>query len=751
ASLPGAPAPLPFRAVKSTNREDRLNFCLAAPQPLSSWSRLIWEPIAKELTSEPFILAALDAERPTRERIRAIEILTEKYQGVDSDMVQRLADDPDPMVRARAVWSVGRSHPEAPNLRNVRPFLEDDNPLVVRTALEALLGAQPEVLSELLEPLARQLAHPDRFLRQTALGLLPKVVDEDLRHLAELAFPQGWQASIPIAIEFARRQDGFTKYPVEIALSLLKSASSPTLRMEAVRLLQLGLGDLNSNEPDREPVFDGYSAGHDLTDHQQEIREILQVLDEIYPSGATSLDRELERVMAMLAPDHGELFQQVVSRFTVDAHPVDDFHRLIVISRFRNSIAQEQRQLIAEAILHLERKLIARELRQDTSWNDRFVELYDRLVEQDSELPAILAMHPDFGDPGHVRLTKHIPSNLFDQVISRFAQRIRSDNDYEWSADVVYLLGESLKEDEKDLVRGQFEDYALRDSVIMSLANHPLEQDRRFFSAGLEAAPFEVLESCVNALGLLPPSEEATENVAMALALRRLGFEGKEAIARDQLAELLRRNLKEQHGYTLGRAGDPQRAAVNTWVASVQQRFPEEFARQSGGTAETEDSLRALLTTVPWSEGAAERGAAIFKQRGCVLCHGQRGSLGPDLLGATGRFSRDDLFVAIALPDRDVSPRYQTEQIATVDGHVRTGLIVYEAVDGVVLRDANNRTYRIEADEIEIRKTIPKSIMPSGLLKDLQPRDLADLYAFLKGLSSRKEPATQTAGRPSDE
>ena len=100
----------------------------------------------------------------------------------------------------------------------------------------------------------------------------------------------------------------------------------------------------------------------------------------------------------------------------------------------------------------------------------------------------------------------------------------------------------------------------------------------------------------------------------------------------------------------------------------------------------------------------------------------------------TKRFTRNDLFAAIVEPNRDISPRYQTTSIETKAGKIFTGLIVYESVDGVLLRDAEHKTYRIEAADMENKVQQRNSLMPAGLLKDTQASDLADLDAYMRGL-----------------
>jgi putative heme-binding domain-containing protein len=75
---------------------------------------------------------------------------------------------------------------------------------------------------------------------------------------------------------------------------------------------------------------------------------------------------------------------------------------------------------------------------------------------------------------------------------------------------------------------------------------------------------------------------------------------------------------------------------------------------------------------------------------------------------------------------------------------VYSGLIVYESVDGLLLRNATNQTFRIETREIVSRTRSPVSLMPNGLLKDLTPQDYADLYAYLRTLGAPPITAEQT-------
>ena len=111
-------------------------------------------------------------------------------------------------------------------------------------------------------------------------------------------------------------------------------------------------------------------------------------------------------------------------------------------------------------------------------------------------------------------------------------------------------------------------------------------------------------------------------------------------------------------------------------------------------------------------------------------------AVAPDSSRVRRGLARDDLFTAIVQPGRDVSSRYRTALVATADGQVYQGMIVYEAVDGLILQTGATATVRLAGDQIVGRRDAPGSIMPAGLLDKLPDREIADLYAYLKSLTA---------------
>ncbi|MCA9085777.1 MAG: c-type cytochrome, partial [Planctomycetaceae bacterium] len=192
-------------------------------------------------------------------------------------------------------------------------------------------------------------------------------------------------------------------------------------------------------------------------------------------------------------------------------------------------------------------------------------------------------------------------------------------------------------------------------------------------------------------------------------------------------------NLSRSFNFQFGRDGyrlQPQ--PLDDWEKHLKQRYPDFVVPQSGGDVAT--TVLAMLKDVSWKDPNPENGRQLFIKFTCQKCHSGRQALGPDLQGVAKRFTRDDLFVAIVNPDRDVSNRYVTTTVQTTSGKTYNGLIVYDSVDGLTLRDAQHNTYRIEAGDIAARIKRRASLMPSGLLRGITASEIADLYAYLQQL-----------------
>ncbi|MGQ0635089.1 MAG: DUF7133 domain-containing protein [Planctomycetaceae bacterium] len=725
--------------------DQQLVGCLDAPQPYSSWSRRAWEPLAGRLGKESFVTAAIDENQPEFRRVRAIEILTERFGGLDDDLARKLAVSPQPKVRARAAWSLGRTRPESTALVT---FVSDSDAVVQRHALEALLGAEQRAVDAAAAPIAACLGSRDRFVRAAASRVLSRMGEEKFGAASAAGVAAGGQATIAAAAALCARHPGCQASAALIALDILESKNSRELKRDAVRLLQIALGDLGPTDGRIPPAFRGYTSRVDTDLPPTELETITTRVVRLFPHEDGEVNYELGRVIAMLAPDDVPTLDRVVSQITEGSDPVDDLHRLIVSARIRSPRNRDIRNRIAAAFIGIDAKTTERSLAIDRNWDDSVSQMYRVHVERDHDLPLVLLSQPGFGRAVHVVFAEAVPREALPKAIAAFLRQIDADPNYAWAPELVLLLSQSHDPAVRDLICSKFDDFALRNAVLTALAEEPRAEDRDKFVAGLQSAPLEVLAQCVRALGRIEPASPPwpEEQVGLVRILRRLGNNGLECQVRDRVIELLERNSARRFDDRPAKAGLDQHSAIDQWTAFVREKFPEEFARQSGESAANLDELRERLARVDWASCDTARGRKLFEARACIQCHGNRGALGPDLNGATSRFSRDDLFTAIALPSRDVSPRYQTTMIGTAAGKVFTGLVVYESVDGLVLRNSTNQTFRIESRDIEYRRALSTSLMPEGLLKDLTDRDLADLYAYLKTLTVHTAEREQSFG-----
>jgi putative heme-binding domain-containing protein len=744
----GADAPRsPNQGADAPRSPSELAACLDAPQPLSSWSRARWTPVAEKLGREAFVSAALDEQLSPESRIRAIEILVDLFDGLDQRTVSRLSTADAAEVRARAIWALGRTQTSSPDAVTVSPYLQDGDPLVARFALEALLGADDKTaFDRLTAGLVQQLGGDDRYNRQAASRIVPKLDDAAFATLSNAVSKSGWQAGVSNAVAYVTRKPGVNPYAQQIGLLVLQSKHPTSLKLEAVRLMQLGLGDVGSAGK-LPPVFDGYSCPLDLTPHERDLDPLRIAVAEQFPTGLLELDYELARLAAMLAPFNPKLLDKLLAQISAESHPVDDIHYLTAAARIPVDRTRAQAAATAAALVNIEPKIVGRKLAQDSNWDDRIGEMFAEHVKHTPDLPVALLKQPGFGRPGHVLFLSQLPKERLQEAIDAFSRNIAADRNYPWTNDVVFLLGESTNPAHREIVRKLFDEFAVRNAVLMVLAAAPQEVDRPKFIEGLDASQLEVLTSSLEALGKLSAGAEPAEQFALLRTLRRLGSEDREFPPRETVVKLLRRNTRQEFGFVFGKEGYTRQAdVIDRWTAWINSQWPDEAAKQFADAGEDLARLKQQLANVDWNAGDVARGETLFSKRQCVQCHGSRRALGPDLAGAARRFSRDDLFTAIVAPNRDVSPRYQTTLIETAEGKVYTGLIVYESVDGLLLRNANNQTFRIESRDIEFRKILTTSLMPKGLLKDLEPHDLADLYSFILSLGG-SSPVVQASDK----
>lgn len=149
--------------------------------------------------------------------------------------------------------------------------------------------------------------------------------------------------------------------------------------------------------------------------------------------------------------------------------------------------------------------------------------------------------------------------------------------------------------------------------------------------------------------------------------------------------------------------------------------------------------LNPKLLDIDWStaidKGDVARGEKLFSADGigCAKCHGVKptdpAGGGPSLAESRKRFTVAYLVESVLLPSKTIAPVFKSSAIITSDGRVVTGLVVSDTADAVEVLTLKAERIKIAKADIEMRKELPTSPMPAGLIKD--PQELMDLLAYL--------------------
>lgn len=717
---------------------------LRAPQPLDAWSRARWEPIARELGPQPFADAAGNDALAEADRVRAIEVLVDTFGGLPAAAERAGLSSKSALVRARTVWAMGRAEKPVIGFQALS-LMHDADPLVRRCALETLADRIGETRPSLIGAfLPENLNHADRRVRQAAARLLARMPDKEWQEFWNDRAQFGANAALATALAAIWRSPDASPHlgAAETALAVLQQTRHDDTRAAAIRLITRALGDWNLHKPSLE-IFTGYEFPLPLAGHAELTTRIRSAVRGVFPSkeeGAldAAFNAEAARLLAMLEDDDPQLPAKVASLITAQSSATDDFHCLTVLARLRGPLSGDLPAKAASALLNLDTKLAGAQQRSKQTWGERLVELARALIARNPQVGVALANHPRLISPAHVGLVELLGSELRDKVAGAFLAAAEKDRNFVWSGELIRLVSRLPEKDVSPALRRQWSNRGLRDDLLPVFARNPDRRDRGLFFEALESANLKTVETALNALGTLPPDDSPENLLPVLRLLQRLQGDPKQADLRRTALALISRNTGQPFVFTepgtdaasLREASAP----VFEWFAATHPGHAKRLQPPAGDDAA---AWAQVLQSVPWDKGDAARGETIFRERACQTCHAAAHSLGPDLAGVASRLSKEDLFYAIVFPNRDVAPPYQPTTFVTRDGQTHTGMVVFTSADGVILQTGPTATVRLDARDIASQQPGGQSLMPAGLLNGTKPEDLADLFAYLKGIGPR--------------
>jgi putative membrane-bound dehydrogenase-like protein len=622
-----------------------------------------------------------------------------------------------------------QAQPLAPRSLDWRPGLRQQLPSQARAGdalqrLRALIALRRHAARLDGEALRKAVVanwdHADRLVRAAAVDLVSDLPPDERHELGKHARAPWQQLTFALA---TYRQD--TVAAISRTAPLIADPGvQPESRAAAVRAVQLALGGLVAPGL-KGTVWEGYSPRQDLSKLPAAVpARALVALRRAFPSGNTDLDRELSRTLAVLQDEDPTTLARVAAVLANTVDPVEQTHYLIVLGRLRAPRPAAVTARTADALLGLDRRFTERHLNRDFHWPLRMRELYAELARRDGGLHAALLAHKEFGRPDHVLFAL---AAGFDRARAarHFLARAGASKDFAWNAGLVKLVGTLPAEECLPVLCRLWGKAGLEAALLPVLARAPRPEDRGKFLTALGSPDLATVRLGLEALERLPRRHDPAEAAALVTALGRLPA-GKEGA---RMGEAIAARLRDLTGKA-GPGADPR-----AWAAWLAAAHPDLAARLGNPDGVDLGAWERRARRLDWSAGDAGRGRAVFVKASCAACHSGGQALGPDLHGVTGRFSRADLFTAIVQPSKDISPRYRTTLVETVEGKSYQGLVIYEAVDGILLQTPTG-TVRLAGEQIAARRPSPLSLMPAGLLDPLPDREVADLYAYLRGLGA---------------
>lgn len=723
-----------------TTPEAPLDRVLRADQPLASWSRARWVPLARQLGAEAFEDVVADERLDALARIRAVEVLVELFGGLDPALAERLSITSEPAVRARIAWALSREAASPTSKKVLCRLTSDADAAVQRAAWEALeVSGRIDPRSAAQPNWSQGLTSPERRVRSAAISVARGAGRESYDGFASrvriasdafaLRLAQR-RIALPDSSDVATRP--FTSDQFAECLEIFSAAGDAATRLEAVRLMQIGLGDLRIQQGQAE-VYSGY-LGNATDSLEPSVRALLvDALAPAFPSGDDELDRELARLLGMISASHPDLLPAIAHKWAADSTVEDDVHYLIVASLLEGPRTAEVTAATADALLALHGKLDAAGQFASRNWPFRVGEAFDELCRRDSALAEAVATSPKLNHVGHVLFVERLPEEL-QQAATRRLWAATVGDGQDATSELIRLAGRLPVDEALARLRPQWDEGGLRDAVVLSLAKYPRAADREKFIDALGSPQPEVVEQTAHALVALGIKYTPAEMAAVLRALKQACGLADRAEPRLSLVRLLQ--FWTEDGADVEWPDDPAKVYVG-WFEIFSDYYPAEAAKLRATSGADGATWKRRLAAIDWQTGDAARGRAVFERRACHRCHEVTGHLGPELKGAVTRMSRDDLFTAILDPSLEVSPAYLTTAIATTSGQVYHGLVVYESPESTLLQTGPDTTVRITNTETSSVRTSTQSLMPTGLLDTFSDQDLSDLYAYLKSLAAK--------------
>jgi putative heme-binding domain-containing protein len=137
--------------------------------------------------------------------------------------------------------------------------------------------------------------------------------------------------------------------------------------------------------------------------------------------------------------------------------------------------------------------------------------------------------------------------------------------------------------------------------------------------------------------------------------------------------------------------------------------------------------------------GDVAKGAPLFEQY-CSSCHQVNGKgidYGPKLSEIGSKLPREGQYLAILHPSAGISFGYEGWEFKMKNGDKVTGLIASQTESELVLKMPGGTLKTYKQSDVNSRKQLPDSMMPTGFHLAMKEQELADLVEYLMSLKKK--------------
>ncbi len=645
----------------------------------AAWEKAKEAPsMTRLLKDAPSVASLLDDPRPAVQR-RAVETLAKFGDDAVPALSAVLGPQSSPTARLNAVWTLTRIH-TARSMESIRTAMADSDP-TVREAAAYSAGLLRDAGSALL--LLDILKSGSDHLKMAAATSLGQIE-------ARVAVPELLDAA-------ARPHDRSLEHSIIYALIEIHdtaatrrglNAYSPAAKAAALTALdQMDGGGLRAEE-----ALPGLNSENDefrktalwVVSHHDEWGAALSgFFEKRLAGGKTSPAEQAELGAELSQLARNESIQSLIGRLAAPSAATTPEIRLMLLGAMRDSNLESAPRSWADALLPIlggedERALrvaleAARVLTREKSY-------------QLALANALLSLGGNPARPDEIRLGAFamLPAPMPVVMPGDFA-----------------FLTSRLASAGSPLDRGR---------AAEILGRSKMSVDQLTILAGLlrGAGPLELGK-------LLPAFEGATNEVIGAALVESLQqAKGRAAVRPDVLRPLLAKYSDETRA-----RGEALLLSLNVDAGRQKRRL---------------DDLEAGLDS-----GERNRGQAIFSgaKAACFTCHAigyVGGHVGPDLSRVGSIRTRRDLLEAIVYPSASFARGYEPMIVTTRGGDEFSGILRDESGDSITVVSGPTASQRIARSNVTEIRPGTVSVMPEGFADQLNPREVADLIAFLKSL-----------------